>query len=85
MLYVLTLNPLNQLSHIKTTFMLINFKLDTGKESNKKDLRLIYEIKFKMPNSYLSIYDFFMLCLSKYLQVNNKNLSKTNKLIPQVF
>jgi hypothetical protein len=39
--------------------MLINFKLDTGKESNKKDLRLIYEIKFKMANSYLSIYDFF--------------------------
>jgi hypothetical protein len=65
--------------------MLINLKLDTGKESNKKDLRLIYEIKFKMANSYLSIYDFFMLCLSKYLQVNNKKLSKTNKLIPQVF
>jgi len=85
MSYVLTLNSLNWLSHIKTIFMLINFKLDTGKESNKKDLRLIYKIKFKMPNSYLSIYDFFMLCLSKYLQVNNKNLSKTNKLIPQVF
>jgi hypothetical protein len=65
--------------------MLINFKLDTGKELNKKDLRLIYEIKFKMSNSCLSIYDFFMLCLSKYLQVKNKNLSKTNKLIPQVF
>jgi hypothetical protein len=85
MLDVLTLNPLNWLIHIWITFMLINFKLDTGKESNKKDLRLIYEIKFKMENSYLSIYDFFMLCLSKYLQVNNKNLSKTNKLIPQVF
>jgi hypothetical protein len=85
MSYVLTLNLLNWLSYIKITFMLINFKLDTGKESNKKDLRLIYEIKFKMPNNYLSIYDFFMLCLSKYLQVNNKNWSKTNKLIPQVF
>jgi len=80
MLYALTLNPLNWLSHIRTTFMLINFKLDTRKESNKKDLRLI-----KMPNRCLSIYDFFILCLSKYLQLNNKNLSKTNKLIPQVF
>ena len=28
--------------------MLINFKLDTGKESNKKDLRLIYKIKFQI-------------------------------------
>ena len=62
MSYVLTLNPLNWLSYIKITFMLINFKLDIRKESNKKDLRLIYEIKFKMPNNYLSIYDFFTLC-----------------------
>jgi hypothetical protein len=41
--------------------MLVNFKFDIEKEPDRKKLKLIYEIEFKMPNIYLSIYDFFVL------------------------
>jgi hypothetical protein len=40
--YGLTLNQLYRLSHIKTIFMLVNFKFNIGKESDIRNLTLIY-------------------------------------------